>query len=289
MVTAPTEHKATLDTAKRLVARGARLTMLAVDGEGRIDLGELADVITGPETVVSLMHANNEIGVLHPIEAIGALCRERGALFHCDAAQSFGKLPIDAAKAGIDLLSLSAHKLYGPKGVGALFVGPRVPGLEEQIHGGGHEGGRRSGTLNVPGLVGLGEATRLAVADQDEERERLLGLRDRLLERLRAELDDFRVNGPLDDRIEGNLNLSFGGVDPALLLLAIPDLALSSGSACNSDTVEPSYVLTAIGREGTEAAAALRFGIGRFTTPEEIERAADAVVAGVRGLREMAG
>jgi cysteine desulfurase len=291
IVSAPTEHKATLDTVKDLARKGAELVMLEVDHEGAIALEDLEAAILPGRTLVSLMMVNNEIGLIHPVAEIGAICRRREAIFHCDAAQAFGKIPIDLQAMGIDLLSVSGHKIYAPKGVGILAVGPRADCLAEQILGGGHEGGRRSGTLNVPSIVGLGAAARIAAREiaSSAGHTRIRELRERLHRRLEDELGPLRLNGPEKARVDGNLNLSFEGVDPEMLMLALPGIAVSSGSACNSDTIEPSYVLKAIGLSDLEAATAIRFGIGRFNTEEEIDRAADEIIAAVGGLRAMKG
>jgi cysteine desulfurase len=287
IVTCATEHPAVLDCCHALEKRGWRITLLPVDGEGRIDLAELAAAL-GEETVlVSLMAANNEIGLLHPLEEIAALTRERGVLLHVDAAQAAGKIPIDVKAMGIDLLSLSAHKLYGPKGVGALYAsrkGPRVS-LKAQIHGGGHEEGRRSGTANVPGIVGLGEAARICAEEMATEQSRLLALRERLHEGLQADLEGVRLNGAASPRLAGNLNLSFEGVDSDGLLMKLRTLALSSASACSSASLAPSYVLRAMGLTDDRIHGALRLSPGRFTTEDEIDRAVTAIVAAVHELR----
>jgi cysteine desulfurase len=235
------------------------------------------------------MAANNEIGVIQPVREIGAICRERGILFHSDAAQAFGKIPVDVERDGIDLLSVSAHKLYGPKGVGALYVRRRNPRVQvaAQMDGGGHEAGMRSGTLNVPAIVGFGEACAIAAAEMAGEAARLGDLRDRLRERLEAELDGVVVNGSLERRLPGNLNVSFAGVDGDALLMSMPELALSTGSACSSATVEPSHVLRALGVGEERARGALRFGLGRWTTAQEVEYAAGRIVEAVAKLRAL--
>lgn len=292
LITVATEHRAVLDAARRLEATGYRVTVLAGGTDGLLDLDELRRAIR-PETVlVSVMHANNEIGVIQPVGAIGELCRRSGVLFHCDAAQSFGKIPLNAAEDNIDLMSLSAHKIYGPKGVGALYVRrrPRVT-LTPQMDGGGHEFGLRSGTLNVPGIVGFGEACAIAGREMPAEMLRLSGLRDRLLARIKAALEDagagsgIRVNGSMEHRLPGNLNLSFEGVDAEALLTSLPEIALSTGSACSSATVEPSHVLRAIGLSEELARSSVRFGVGRFNTLEEIDYAADRIAGSVKKLR----
>ena len=288
IVTLATEHQAVLDTACTLERAGCRVTTLRVRPDGLVDLDELRAAI-GPETVlVSVMYANNEIGVLQPVRQIGAMCRENHVLFHCDAVQAFGKLPVSVDADNIDLMSVSAHKMYGPKGVGALYVRRRNPrvGLKAQMDGGGHEGGMRSGTLNVPGIVGFGEACAVAAVEMAEEYGRLGVLRDRLKQRLEEGLDGVHVNGGMEHRLAGNLNVSFEGVDGDALLVALPDLAMSMGSACNSHGGGGSHVLRAIGTRADLMESATRFGLGRYTTEEEVEYAAGRVVDVVRRLRE---
>ena len=288
IVTVATEHKAVLDTASTLQEAGCRVTVLRPRPDGLVDLDELRDGI-GPETVlVSVMYANNEIGVLQPVRQVGAICREKNVLFHCDAVQAFGKLPVNVDASHIDLMSVSAHKMYGPKGVGALYVrrqNPRVR-LRAQMDGGGHEGGMRSGTLNVPGIVGFGEACAVAAREMAEEYARLGVLRERLKQRLEEGLVGVHVNGSMTHRLAGNLNVSFEGVDGDALLVALPDLAVSTGSACNSHGRGGSHVLEAIGTPADLMQSATRFGLGRFTTEEEVEYAARRVVEVVRRLRE---
>src|ERR1039457_5580447 len=288
IVTLATEHQAVLDTACTLERAGCRVTTLRVRPDGLVDLDELRAAI-GPETVlVSVMYANNEIGVLQPVRQIGAMCRENHVLFHCDAVQAFGKLPVSVDAEQIDLMSVSAHKMYGPKGVGALYVrrqNPRVR-LTAQMDGGGHEGGMRSGTLNVPGIVGFGEACVVAAREMADEYRRLGILRDRLKQRLEEGLDGVHVNGTMEHRLAGNLNVSFERVDGDALLVALPDLAVSTGSACNSQGHGGSHVLRAIGVPDEVLQSATRFGLGRFTTEEEVEYAAGRVVEVVRRLRE---
>lgn len=289
IVTVATEHKSVLDVCRRLEARGVRTTVLAVDGLGRVDLDALRQAVSAETLVVSVMAANNEIGVLAPLDRIAAIVHEKGALLHTDAVQAAGKVPFDVAALGIDLASLSAHKLYGPKGVGALYVRRRNPrvSLAPQIDGGGHERGMRSGTLNVPGIVGFGAAARLAAAERDAESARLLALRTRLLDALRARVGDLVVNGPLDARLPGNLNVSFPGVDGESLLVGLSeDVAVSSGAACTS--AQPSHVLTALGRTTDLALASLRFGLGRWTTEADVDFAAERVGALVSRLRAVA-
>jgi cysteine desulfurase len=287
LVTVATEHKAVLDTAAVLEGAGCRVTILRTGPDGLVDLDELRDAIR-PETVlVSVMYANNEIGVIQPVREIGEICREKSVLFHCDAVQAFGKFPVSVDADHIDLMSVSAHKMYGPKGVGALYVrrqNPRVR-LTAQMDGGGHEGGMRSGTLNVPGIVGFGEACALAGREMAEEYARLRRLRDRLKQRLEAGLDGVHVNGSMEHRLAGNLNVSFEGVEGDALLVALPDLAVSTGSACNSHGGGGSHVLEAIGVPPELLQSVTRFGLGRFTTEEEVEYAAGRVVEVVRKLR----
>jgi cysteine desulfurase len=281
IVTMSTEHRAVLDPAAR---SGARITLLAPRADGLIDLDALRDAIDAAEpTLVSAMAANNEIGVVQPVAEIAAICGEKNALFHCDAAQAFGKIEIEG---GVDLLSVSAHKMYGPKGVGALCVRRRRARLTAQMDGGGHEFGLRSGTLNVPGIVGFGEAAAIAAEEMGADAERVGALRDGLLARLAAELDVV-VNGSMERRLAGNLNVSFRGVDADALLMSLSEVALSTGSACSSAAVEPSHVLRALGLAPEMARAALRFGIGKFNTAEEIDYVAGRVVEAVKRLRAM--
>jgi cysteine desulfurase len=280
LVTVATEHKAVLDAAQRLAQSGRSVTVLTPRSDGLIDLDELRNVILSDTTLVSVMYANNEIGVIQPVEQIGAICRERKVLFHCDAVQAFGKIPVDINACGIDLMSVSAHKMYGPKGVGALYV-RRGLRLTPQMDGGGHENGMRSGTLNVPGIVGFGEACAVAAAEMGAECVRVRALRDRLLEGLRAGLDGIHVHGSMEQRLSGNLNVSFEGVEGDALLVALPDLAVSTGSACASHGTTGSHVLEAIGVPPDLLQSATRFGLGRFTTAEEVEYAIARVVEAV--------
>ena len=285
VVTVSTEHKAVLDTVKRL----PRVTVVPVGTDGLVDPAAVRDAIEADTVLVCVMYANNEIGVIQAVREIGELCRERGIWFHCDAAQAFGKIPMDAQRDDIHLMSLSAHKLYGPKGVGALYVrrkDPRVR-LDAQIDGGGHEFGMRSGTLNVPGIVGFGEACAIAAREMAEESARLLRLRERLRAEIEASVEGARINGSLEHRLAGNLNVTFPGVDADALLMNMPDLALSTGSACSSATVEPSHVLRAIGLSTRDARSSVRFGLGRFTTEEEIDFAVDLIKRKVAKLREL--
>jgi len=288
IVTVATEHKAVLDACKALSREGvAEVTVLRPRPDGIVDLAAVEAALTDQTVMVSVMHANNEIGVVQPLAEIGALCRARGVLLHADAAQSAGKIAIDVEAMRIDLLSMSAHKMYGPKGVGALYVrskNPRVR-LTAQMDGGGHERGMRSGTLNVAGIVGMGEACAIARAEMGDEGVRLLALRERLRARLFAELDQLRVNGDLERRLPGSLNVSFACVEGESLMMGLRELAVSSGSACSSATLEPSYVLRAIGVGDELAHSSIRFGIGRFNSQEEIDYAGGRVIAEVRRLR----
>jgi cysteine desulfurase len=289
IVTMATEHKAVLDPARRLGSGGAEVTVLPCGADGLLDPNRLRDAIR-PETIlVSVMYANNEIGAVQPVAEIGAICHERGALFHCDAAQAFGKIPIDVGRDGIDLMSISAHKMYGPKGVGALYVrrrNPRVT-LQAQMDGGGHEFGMRSGTLNVPAIAGFGAACEICAAEMEAEGARLLGLREKLRAALEARCGA-RVNGSLARRLPGNLNMAFTGVDAEALLMAMPEIAASTGSACSSATVEPSHVLRALGIGEEAARSSVRFGLGRFNTEEEIDYVAGRLVEAVEKLRRLA-
>ncbi len=289
IVTMITEHKAVLDPVKRLEREGWQITALVPRPDGLIDLDQLRNALQPDTVLVSIMYANNEIGVLQPIREIGAICHERGVLFHCDAAQAFGKIPIDLAHEPIDLVSLSAHKMYGPKGVGALYIRRTRPRVEiaPQMDGGGHEFGMRSGTLNVPAIVGFGAACAICSEEMPAEAARLAALRDRLKSRLENGLDNIQVNGSMEHRLPGNLNVSFGGVDGEALLMSIPDVALSNGSACSSAAVEPSHVLRALHNGEALARSSLRFGIGRFNTEEEIDYAARRVIESVRRLRAL--
>jgi len=288
LVTVATEHKAVLDTVHHLEQDGLRVTILPVEPDGLLDLARLRAAIV-PETIlVSVMFANNEIGAIQPVRKIGEICRERGVLFHCDAAQAFGKIPVDVEADHIDLLSVSAHKMYGPKGVGALYVRRRNPRVEltAQIHGGGHENGMRSGTLNVPGIVGFGEACAIAAEEMAGEGVRIGALRDSLLRQLEAAAGGLHVNGGMAHRLPGNLNVSFEGVDGDALLSGIPEIAVSAGSACSSGN-DSSYVLEAIGLPAALLQCSVRFGIGRSNTQAEIDCAASQVAAAVRELRAL--
>jgi cysteine desulfurase len=289
IITAATEHKAILDTCKHLEKRGARVTYLPLQQNGLIDLEMLREAFTDKTILVTIMYANNEIGVIQHVAEIGQMCKERGVLFHTDAVQAVGKVPVDVIRDNIDILSLTAHKLYGPKGVGALYVRRRNPRVQitSQIDGGGHERGMRSGTLNVPGIVGLGEACAIAQREMAEESKRLRYLRDKLKNKLETELDEVYINGTMESRLPHNLNISFAYVEGESLLMGINDIAVSSGSACTSATLEPSYVLKALGAGDDIAHSSIRFGIGRFNTEEEVDYAADRVIDVVRKLREL--
>jgi len=289
VITCATEHKAVLDPCLRLRRLGFDVVVLPVDSDGLLDPQQVADALTDDTLLVSVMYANNEIGVLQAIAEIGAVVRETRALFHVDAAQAVGKIPVDVEHDAIDLLSLSAHKLYGPKGVGALYVSRRGRRAEitAQMDGGGHERGLRSGTLNVPGIVGLGAACNIARDEMEVEGRRLAGLRDRLKDRLFAALDGLQVNGSLDRRLPNNLSVSLAGVDGESLLMGLDDVAVSSGSACTSESPEPSHVLRAMGVQEKLAHASLRFGLGRQNTQEEVDYAVDKVAAVVSRLRRL--
>lgn len=286
VIAAATEHRAVLDVCESLAKAGLEIVWLPVDGLGLVDPDRLRRAL-GPRTLlVSVMAANNEIGVIQPLAEIGRACREAGAIFHCDAAQAAGKIALDVEAMQIDLLSVSGHKVYGPKGVGALYVRsrPRVR-LAPQMHGGGHERGLRSGTLPVPLVVGLGRALALACAERDAESARIGALRDRLFASLREGLPGVVRNGAAEPRLAGNLNVSFDAIDAAALLLALPGLALSTGSACSSAEPHPSHVLAALGLPPEQIRGAIRIGIGRFNTEDEIDRAARMLVEAVRRLR----
>ena len=273
IITAATEHKAILDTCKRLEKHGTRVTYLAVQQNGLVDLDQLKAAITDKTVLISIMHANNEIGVLQPIREIGRIARERGVLLHTDGTQAAGKVPVNVIDDNIDLMSISAHKMYGPKGVGALYVRRRNPRVQltAQMDGGGHERGMRSGTLNVPGIVGLGEACALAQAEMPAESKRMAFMRDKLKDRLMNSLDEVYNNGTMEHRLPNNLNISFAYVEGESLLMGINEIAVSSGSACTSATLEPSYVLKALGAGDDLAHSSIRFGFGRFTTEEEVD------------------
>ena len=289
VITCVTEHKAVIDTCKKLEKQGGRVTYLPVQKDGRIDLDQLRDAITDKTILITIMTANNEIGVLQPIAEIGALAKEKGVLFHTDAVQAAGKVPFDVNQNKADLVSISAHKMYGPKGVGALYVRRRNPRvlLAEQISGGGHERGMRSGTLNVTGIVGFGKAAAIAKAEMPTESERLRGLRDKLNAALHASLDEIFINGSMEHRLPHNLNISFAYVEGESLLMGINDVAVSSGSACTSASLEPSYVLKALGAGDDLAHSSIRFGLGRWSTEEEVGYVVEKLTSVVRRLREM--
>lgn len=289
IITAATEHKAVLDTCKHLEKKGCRVTYLPVMGDGRIDLDMLRSAITDKTILISIMYANNEIGVVQPIAEIGKIAKERGVLFHTDAVQAVGKIPVNVIADNVDLMSITAHKMYGPKGVGALYVrrkSPRVQ-LTAQMDGGGHERGMRSGTLNVPGIVGLGEACAIAQMEMPEESKRLQAMRDRLRAKFESALDEVFINGSMEHRLPHNLNMSFAYVEGESLLMGIDDIAVSSGSACTSATLEPSYVLKALGLGDDMAHTSIRFGLGRFNTDTEIDYVADKLISVVKKLREL--
>ncbi len=287
IVTLKTEHKAVLDTCRQLEREGFELTYLDVQSNGLVDLGAFEAALRPDTVLASVMHVNNEIGVIQNIAALGAICRAHKVIFHSDAAQSPGKVPIDLSELPVDLMSFSAHKTYGPKGIGALYVQrrPRIR-LEAQMHGGGHERGLRSGTLPTHQIVGMGEAFRIAREEMATENVRILALRNRLLDGLKA-MEEVYVNGDLEYRIAGNLNISFNYVEGESLMMALKDMAVSSGSACTSASLEPSYVLRALGRPDELAHSSLRFTLGRFTTEEEIDHVLSQVRGQVERLREL--
>jgi cysteine desulfurase len=289
IITQATEHKAVLDVCKRLEQSGCEVTYLPVAKDGRIDLDDLRRAITPKTILISIMYANNEIGVVQPIAEIGKIAKQARVLFHTDAVQAIGKIPVDVERDGIDLLSISAHKLYGPKGVGVLYARRKNPRaqLAPMIDGGGHERGLRSGTLNVPGIVGLGKACEICAKEMTEESARLGALRDKLKKAILSRLDDTTINGSLEHRLPNNLNLSFAGVEGDALLMGINDVAVSSGSACTSATLEPSHVLSALGVPEELAHSSIRFGLGRFNTAEDVDYVAGRVVETVKRLREL--
>jgi cysteine desulfurase len=289
IVTCVTEHKAVLDTCKVLEKRGFHVSYLPVDRNGTVNISRVRESITEKTILISIMAANNEIGTIEPVKEIGQLAREKGVLFHTDATQAVGKIPLNVEEMGIDLLSLTAHKMYGPKGIGALYVRaakPRVR-LTPMIDGGGHERGMRSGTLNVPGIVGLGKTCEIASKDMAAEAARLTSLRERLKKRLVDQLEEIYVNGHPTERLPGNMNISFAYVEGESLLMALKDIAVSTGSACTSASLEPSHVLRAIGVEEDLAHTSIRFGLGRFNNEEEVDYVVRRVVEEVRRLREL--
>jgi cysteine desulfurase len=289
IVTSVVEHKAVLDTCKRLEKSGFEVTYLPVDRFGMVDPGDVKKALSDRTILVSIMLANNEVGTVQPVAEIGRLTRERGVLFHCDAVQGAGKVDFNVVKANVDLASITAHKMYGPKGVGALYVRrskPRVR-LVAQLDGGGHERGMRSGTLNVPGIVGFGKAAQILNAGWRDESARIFAQRERLRERLFAAIDDVHLNGHPERRLPGSLNVAFNYVEGEAMMMAIKDVAVSSGSACTSASLEPSYVLRSMGVDEENAHSSIRFGLGRFTTDDEVDYVADLVISKVNKLREM--
>ena len=289
IITQAIEHKAVLDTCKRLEKYGYEVTYLPVQRDGRVDPEDVRKAITPKTILITIMYANNEIGIINPIAEIGKIAKEHGIIFAVDGVQAVGKIPVDVQKDNIDLLSISAHKIYGPKGVGALYVRRRNPRVQLSaiIDGGGHERGMRSGTLNVTGIIGLGKACELAHQEMPEESKRLRALRDRLRAGLEAKLDEVYINGSLEHRLPNNLNMSFAYVEGESLLMGINDVAVSSGSACTSATLEPSYVLKALGVGEDLAHTSIRFGLGRFNTEEEVDYVTDKMVQVVTKLREL--
>ena len=289
IITTSVEHKAVLDTCSSLEKKGFNVTFIKTDTYGLIDIDELKSSIKENTLLVSVIHANNEIGTVNPVAEIGSICKSKNILFHVDAAQSAGKIPIDVNNDNIDLMSFSAHKIYGPKGIGALYVRSRNPRvvLNAQIDGGGHERGFRSGTLNVPGIVGFGKACEIAMNEMDSESERILNLRTKLFKGITSGLNEVYLNGHPEKRLANNLNLSFAGVDADSLMASVKEIAVSSGSACSSASVEPSYVLKAIGINDKLIHSAVRFGLGRFTTAEEIDFTVQKIVEKVKYLRDV--
>jgi cysteine desulfurase len=289
IITQAIEHKAVLDTCKRLEKYGYEVTYLSVQKDGRVDPEDVRKAITPKTILITIMYANNEIGIINPIGEIGKIAKEHGIIFAVDGVQAVGKIPVDVQKDNIDLLAISAHKIYGPKGVGALYVRRRNPRVQLAaiIDGGGHERGMRSGTLNVTGIIGLGKACEIAQQEMAQEGERLRGLRDRLKAGLEAKLDEVFINGSWEHRLPNNLNMSFAYVEGESLLMGINDVAVSSGSACTSATLEPSYVLKALGVGEDLAHTSIRFGLGRFNTPEEVDYVVDKMVQVVSKLREL--
>ena len=289
IITVKTEHPAILDTAARLERQGKKVTYLPVDKDGIIDLDELRTAITEKTILISIMAVNNEIGVIQPMAEIGKIAREHGVLFHSDATQAVGKIPLDVNSMNIDLMSFSGHKIYGPKGIGALYVRRKKPRVRcaPLLDGGGHERGMRSGTLNVPGIVGFGKAVALAIEEMETEARRLTGLREKLKNIIMSQLDEVYLNGHPEERIPGNLNISFAYVEGESLLMEMNEVALSSGSACTSSTLDASHVLNALGVVEELAHSSIRFGLGRFTTEEEVDYVGSKIVKAVNRLREM--
>jgi len=289
-ITVATEHSSVIDVSRYLESRGHKVTRLGVAPDGTINFGELVSAITDKTLMVSVMAANNEIGVLQDVAGIGRMCRDREILFHSDATQAAGKIPLNPEAMNIDLMSLSAHKMYGPKGIGALYVRRKPPRtrLSMQMHGGGHERGMRSGTLNVPGIVGFAKAAEICRADMAAETETITALRERLIDGL-LRIDGARLNGHRIKRVPGNANLSFAGIPGEALLAGLDDIAVSSGSACNSASIEPSHVLSALGISNAEAFASLRIGLGRFNTVEEVDYCISRVTETVNALKQGKG
>ena len=289
IITSPTEHKAILDPCAYLEMHGIEVTYLKVDEYGAIDPGDLKKAINDKTVLVSLMFANNEIGTLNHVKEIGKVCREHGVLFHTDGTQAVGKIPVDVDEMKIDLMSFSAHKIYGLKGIGALYIRSRKPrvNLIEQINGGGHEKGMRSGTLNVPGIVGFGKACEICFGVMEEESKKIMSLRDKMMNAFLENIDYCYLNGHPDKRIPNNLNMSFRFIDSEALMMEMKELAISSGSACTSATLETSYVIKAIGKSEEFARSSIRFGVGRFNTSEEIDFAIDRVIDAVKKLRKL--
>jgi cysteine desulfurase len=289
VITSSTEHRAVIDTAKYLEKKGVKVTFLPVDKTGRVSPDDVRNAITDKTILISIMFANNEIGTINPVAAIGKIAKEKGILFHCDATQGVGKIPVNVQEMGIDLMSFTAHKIYGPKGVGALYVRRKAPRvrLEPMLYGGGHERGMRSGTLPVPLIVGFGKACELCEQEMPTESARMLKMRDRLQEGIMKGMDEVYLNGHPTERLPNNLNVSFAYVEGEALLMGVKEIALSSGSACTSATLEPSYVLRALGVGSDLAHSSIRFGLGRFNTDEEVEYTIDRMIKAVTHLREM--
>jgi cysteine desulfurase len=289
IITSSTEHRAVIDTAKYLEKKGFKVTFLPVDKAGMVSPDDVRNAITDKTILISIMMANNEIGTINPVAAIGKVAKEKGVLFHCDATQGVGKIPVNVQEMGIDLMSFTAHKIYGPKGVGALYVRRKAPRvrLEAMMYGGGHERGMRSGTLPVPLIVGFGKACELCEQEMATESVRMMKMRDRLQEGIMGKMDEVYLNGHPTERLPNNLNISFAYVEGEALLMGVKEIALSSGSACTSATLEPSYVLRALGVGSDLAHSSIRFGLGRFNTDEEVEYTIDRMIKAVTHLREM--
>lgn len=289
IITGSTEHRAVIDTAKYLEKKGIKVTFLPVDKAGMVSPDDVRNAITDQTILISIMMANNEIGTINPVAAIGKVAKEKGVLFHCDATQGVGKIPVNVQEMGIDLMSFTAHKIYGPKGVGALYVRRKAPRvrLEAMMYGGGHERGMRSGTLPVPLIVGFGKACELCEQEMSTESVRMAKMRDRLQEGIMSKMDEVYLNGHPTERLPNNLNISFAYVEGEALLMGVKEIALSSGSACTSATLEPSYVLRALGVGSDLAHSSIRFGLGRFNTDEEVEYTIDRMIKAVMHLREM--